>query len=265
MSINEKRQRLVDAAVAYLGCKEVDGSHRKIIDAYNAISPVPRGYRMSYTDPWCAAFVSAMGALAGLGDIILAECSCDAMLALYKARGQWVEDDAYIPAPGDIVMYDWQDSGAGDCTGSADHVGIVVSVDGSNAKVIEGNISDAVGYRTLAINARYIRGYCEPDYGADSVSGGDTPPYGDGQSDETPSVTTVCNVKLPELQQGDSGEAVKAMQTLLILRGCPCGSVDGDFGVLTRWAVKSLQRLAGLDGDGICGALTWAALIGGAA
>lgn len=49
----------------------------------------------------------------------------------------------------------WQDSGAGDCTGAADHVGIVVYVVGNNMKVIEGNMSNAVGYRTMKVNGRW--------------------------------------------------------------------------------------------------------------
>jgi hypothetical protein len=34
----------------------------------------------------------------------------------------------------------------------------------SAIKVIEGNISNAVGYRTIAVNAKNIRGYGLPDY-----------------------------------------------------------------------------------------------------
>jgi hypothetical protein len=78
------RQKFVKTAESYLGCKESDGSHKKIIDLYNTISPLPRGYKVKYTDAWCATYVSAMGVAAGLQDIILSECSCEKMIQLYK-------------------------------------------------------------------------------------------------------------------------------------------------------------------------------------
>lgn len=164
MNENELRQIIVSTAINYLGCKESDGSHKKIIDIYNGCNPVPSGYKMKYTDAWCATYVSAMGIKAGLENIILRECSCDRMINLYKKADRWIENDAYTPQAGDIIFYDWQDNGSGDNVGNSDHVGIVVSVNGTTIKVIEGNISDSVGYRTIKINGKYIRGYGIPDY-----------------------------------------------------------------------------------------------------
>lgn len=73
-------------------------------------------------------------------------------------------------------MYDWDDSGAGDCTGWPDHVGIVESVEGGKITVIEGNKNNAVGRRVLAVDGRYIRGYGVPRYteesGADAAGSG---------------------------------------------------------------------------------------------
>ena len=67
-------------------------------------------------------------------------------------------------------MYDWQDSGAGDNKGNPDHVGLVVSVSGSTMKIIEGNKSESVSYRTLSVGAKYIRGYCLPNYAKKATS-----------------------------------------------------------------------------------------------
>lgn len=39
------------------------------------------------------------------------------MVRLYQELGRWVEDDAYVPSPGDVIFYDWQDSGVGDNAG----------------------------------------------------------------------------------------------------------------------------------------------------
>lgn len=164
MTESQLRNKVVKIAVSYLGCKESDGSHRKIIDLYNSHKPLARGYAVQYTDAWCSTFASAVAIAAGLTDIIPTECGCEKHIALFKALGAWVENDAYVPKPGDYIFYDWQDSGAGDCTGGADHVGIVTEVSGSTITVIEGNISDAVGYRHIAVNGRYIRGYGVPKY-----------------------------------------------------------------------------------------------------
>lgn len=164
------RQKLVSTAAAYIGCKEADGSHRQIIDIYNGHKPLARGYTVKYTDAWCATFVSAMAIKCGLTDIIPTECGCGQMIQLFQKLGTWQENDAHVPQPGDVIFYDWDDSGVGDNTGWPDHVGIVESVTGSDIKVIEGNMSDAVGRRTLKVNGRYIRGYGVPAYKGGSAS-----------------------------------------------------------------------------------------------
>jgi hypothetical protein len=92
------------------------------------------------------------------------------MIDLFKKLGSFVENDSYKPAPGTIIFYDWDDNGAGDNTGSADHVGIIEKVSGSTITVIEGNYSNSVKRRTLAVNGRYIRGYGVPKYDAEPTA-----------------------------------------------------------------------------------------------
>lgn len=182
MTENEVRNKVVQTARAYLGSKEADGSHRKIIDGYNAHKPLARGYLVKYTDAWCATFVSFVGIACGLTDIMPTECGCGAMIELYKKKGRWQESDAYRPQPADIIMYDWDDNGVGDCTGYPEHVGIVESVNGNTITVIEGNISDKVGERNLQVNGRYIRGYCLPDYASKAGKASSTVPAGTPQA-----------------------------------------------------------------------------------
>lgn len=158
------REKIVAMAKNWLGRKEADGSHKAIIDVYNAHKPLARGYKVKYTDAWCATFVSAVAIKCGLTNLIPTECGCQKMIELFKALGAWVENDAYTPKAGDIIFYDWQDNGAGDNTGGSDHVGIVEKVSGSAITVIEGNISNAVGRRSLQVNGKYIRGYGVPKY-----------------------------------------------------------------------------------------------------
>lgn len=164
MTESQLRQRVVDVMRGWLGWSEANGKHRAIIDLYNTQRPLPRGYAVRYDDEWCATCVTAAGIQAGLRDIILGECSCSRMISLYRARGQWMEDDGYRPRPGDIIMYDWQDTGKGDNTGAPDHVGVVAEINGDTMTIMEGNKGEAVARRTLAVNGRYIRGYCLPDY-----------------------------------------------------------------------------------------------------
>lgn len=160
----ELRNKVVDVMRSWLGWSEANGKFRSIIDLYNTQRPLPRGYAVQYDDEWCATCVTAAGIQAGLHDIILGECGCGKMIELYRAVGRWEENDAYRPEPGDIIMYDWQDTGKGDNTGGADHVGIVEKVVGNTITIIEGNKGESVARRTLAVNGRYIRGYCLPDY-----------------------------------------------------------------------------------------------------
>lgn len=164
MTERQVREKLVSAAESWLGYSEKNGLFREIIDLYNTQKPLPRGYPVQYADEWCATYVTAVGIKAGLHDIIFGECSCGKMIDLYREKGQWVENDAYVPEMGDIIMYEWSDSGVGDCSSGADHVGIVTACDGSTITVIEGNKGEAVAYRTLKVNGRYIRGYCLPNY-----------------------------------------------------------------------------------------------------
>lgn len=160
------RQKIVDIMKAWVGKKESDGSHKEIIDIYNAHKPLARSYKVKYTDSWCATTVSAAAIMAGLTDIIPTECSCQKQIELFKKIGCWVEDENRIPNPGDIIYYDWQDNGSGDNTGWSDHVGIVEKVVGTKITVIEGNYNNAVKRRTLAVNGKYIRGYGVPKYTA---------------------------------------------------------------------------------------------------
>lgn len=188
----ELRQSVVNVMRGWLGYSEKNGKFRSIIDLYNTQRPLPRGYKVQYTDEWCAATVTAAGMKAGLSDIILGECSCSRMIALYQAVGRWMENDAYRPQPGDIIMYDWDDTGAGENKGAPEHVGIVAEVNGNTLTIIEGNKGQAVATRTMAVNGRYIRGYCLPDYAGKAESEDDDMTYyktiNDVPNDYRPSV-----------------------------------------------------------------------------
>ena len=159
--------KVVAQAQTWIGKNEKDGSHKEIIDIYNSHKPWARGVKMQYDWAWCACTVSAVAIKLGYTDIIPTEISCTKMIDLLKGIGAWEENDAYAPKPGDIIFYDWDDSGKGENKNQPDHVGIVEKVEGNTVTVIEGNYDNAVKRRTIAVNGRYIRGYGVPKYDAE--------------------------------------------------------------------------------------------------
>lgn len=158
------RLGVVETACGWYGAREDNGSHHTIIDLYNSLDPLPQGYRVTYDDAWCAAFVTAAAMEQGLTDIIPPECSCPRQIQALQELGRWEEDDNYRPLPGDLIYYDWDFFPGLDCTGSADHVGIVVGTWGPFIRVMEGNKNDRAAYRTVWQNDWCIRGYGVPDY-----------------------------------------------------------------------------------------------------
>jgi hypothetical protein len=72
------------------------------------------------------------------------------------------------------------------------------------------------------------------------------------------------SVKLPTLKKGDKGDAVKAMQILLIGWGFSCGAsgADGSYGSATEKALHEFKKAKKLKVTSTCGAQTWAALQG---
>lgn len=159
--------KVVEQARSWLGRNESNGTHKAIIDIYNAHKPIARGYKVQYTDEWCATFVSAVAIKLGYTKIIPTECSCTKMIELFKKLGAWNESDSRKPNPGDIIFYDWHDKGVGDNKSNPSHVGIVEKVSGVIITVIEGNKGEAVARRNIAVNGKYIRGYGVPKYDAD--------------------------------------------------------------------------------------------------
>lgn len=162
-----KRSTIVDIMLDWNGAKQGSSKHLEIVNLYNSLNPLPRGYKLQTSDAWCAATWSAAAAKAGYLNIIPVECSCYYLIEAAKKMGIWQEDDTYTPNPGDAVLYDWDDGAnyaTTDNQGAPEHVGTVWKVVGSTIYVIEGNKSNAVGVRELKINGRYIRGFICPKY-----------------------------------------------------------------------------------------------------
>ena len=280
MTENQLRSNVVSVMKGWLGWSEANGKHKRIIDIYNNHKPLAQGYRVKYSDEWCATAVSAAFIKAGLTDIGFTECSCNRMIALYKAKGLWKERDSYVPKVGDIIMYDWQDNGVGDNVGSADHVGLVAAINGTKLTIIEGNKNEAVSYRSMVVNGKYIRGYCLPDYASKASKPVET------VSTATYSRTafirdiqsvfgiTVDGIAGPETLNSTitlsailnrKHESIRVVQRRLAALGyTSVGKVDGIAGIKFTQAVKEFQKDNGcvVDGELTARGKTWKKLLG---
>lgn len=151
--------KILNVARSLINCKESNGSHKQIIDVYNSYTPLPRNYKVKYTDSWCMTFISACFIKAGLAALCPLECSCGNAITKAKSMGIWQEKDDITPNVGDLIMYDWNKA-----DGWPEHVGIVESVTNNQITVIEGNKNNAVGRRVINVGNASIRGYIQPNY-----------------------------------------------------------------------------------------------------
>lgn len=158
------RLDMVNVAESWLGAAEGDQRHLEILDIYNSHEPLAQGYTVLPEDNWCATFASAVAIRLELTEIVPTECGCERQIGLFADLNRWQEKDTYLPLPGDYIFYAWGDSPLGDCTGWADHVGIVAGTWGPFIKVIEGNKDDCVSVRYTTRWDPTIRGYGLPDY-----------------------------------------------------------------------------------------------------
>lgn len=168
------RQKVVDLVNRWVGKKEADGSYKSIIDIYNTLpeDQLPRHTKMLYGWAWCACTWSALAVALKYLAIMPIEISCYYLIEAAKKMKVWRENDAYIPDPGDAVLYDWDDSGAGDNTGNPDHVGTVTYVNKNSGYMVvtEGNYGNAVKKRTISLNGRFIRGFITPKYDDNAIA-----------------------------------------------------------------------------------------------
>ena len=274
-----KASELIKVLQSWVGKKEKDGSHKSIINLYNDNSPLPREYKVTYKDPWCATTIGAVAIQCKAKDIIPIECGCGEMIKLAQKMGIWVEDENRVPAIGDIVLYDWDDKAdyaVTDNKGWPEHVGMVEKVNGNKFVVIEGNIKDAVGRRTLDVNGRYIRGYIVPKYESevapvpqpapkkdllevDGEWGRDTTlktqkVFGTIQDGEVSHQTEGCRKYLDNCLTaswefdgtGKGSQLIRAIQTFLAKLSYYKGKIDGLCGKKTVMAIQAFLADLGL-------------------
>lgn len=65
----------------------------------------------------------------------------------------------------------------------------------------------------------------------------------------------------PTVRSGAKDGVVEELQRRLTDEGLEPGPIDGIFGPKTKAALVVFQRACGLEPDGVCGTLTWHALL----
>lgn len=238
--------KVIAQAKSWLGITEYENRFVEIVNVYNEI-PGARGPALvSY--PWCAIFVSAVFWKA-IKESRFAEMACDAMIQKFQNLGLYSVSGR--PDVGDVIFYDW------DRNGTSDHVGIVTEVADGAYIVIEGNKSDAVGYRTIYPSYPYIKGFGfasrldekKPTESAPSST------VGQQMADKI-----IARSWWPTLKIYSRGEWVKVLQSLLNAKNNAGLEVDGDFGSMSYIAVNKFQAANSLERDGIVGPKTWEVL-----
>ncbi|MGI6580632.1 MAG: SH3 domain-containing protein [Saccharofermentanales bacterium] len=171
----QKLDRVLDEARKWIGANEHNPEYKYIIDTYNKQPDLPRGYPLSYKDPWCAAFVSFIGIRTNTTDILGREVSVNYHIKFFMNKDQWIEDGTITPRPGDLVAFSWKAIRQPN-NDFPNHIGFVESIDNGFFYTIEGNTSpvncaspedfgiDYVARKRYEIGSRVIRGFARPQY-----------------------------------------------------------------------------------------------------
>ena len=256
MTVEDAKRKLCLWAEEQLGYHEGDGNNNKYADTPG----LSEMYGWSpQNQPWCDVFVDA-GFITCFG--VAAACAmtyqpmgagsalCKQSAQYYKDAGAW----SNRPEVGDQVFFY--------ASGDINHTGIVVRVVGGSIVTVEGNSSDQVAERCYSTGDSKIAGYGRPNWAA--VEGKALPtPVNESVADDV-AEPRHYELSFPYLSNGDTGDSVWVVQTLLQARNIYCGpwGADSDFGNGTEKAVKDFQRRVGLTPDGVVGPETGAALMG---
>lgn len=168
VSVDNRADTIIQVAKKYLGVTQGSPKHKKLIDRYNQIKPLPVGYPVKYSDDWCNVFITVISDEAETTDLVGRECGVERHKNIFKQKGIWQQlnasDNTYQPQAGDIVIFRWDNQR----TGWAHHIGIVESVFGNTIHTIEGNVvikgNSQVARKSYHQYAGSIQGYARPGY-----------------------------------------------------------------------------------------------------
>lgn len=163
----------------------------------------PFGARTGHQfEPWCDSFVSCVAGDVWLSDVIPESVYVPGRLAAARASGQVVTS----PRRGDLVCFDWQHDG------TADHIGIVLAVNGQTLATIEGNTAPNDAGSQSNGGGVYMR--TRYTY---QVGGFIRPPYPSGEwTVPTPAeiAASILNTPLPNGQANTAGAPITVLWAL---------------------------------------------------
>ena len=253
------RETIVSLALAEVGTEggKATGDD-KYIEYYNKVAGASFDID---TTPWCAIFVTYIYRIAGVPTSVAPNfASCTTMRDTYlKKKGYWKTRTGYTPKAGDMIFFDWDNSG------NCDHVGIVEKVSGAKVYTIEGNSTG--GYKTYGVRHKsynktssYIAGYgavpldslkpsvsvTVPDSSTSTGSGSTTTTSANAAYIKKFQTWLNTNYKLGLAVDGSYGPASKkgaitALQTCLVKTYNKSISIDGSFGPDTKKAVQTIE------------------------
>lgn len=257
--MNKQIEKVVSLAKSYVGTgEEPKGSNRnrfaKMID-----EKFPDFYNGKKNgSAWCdefvdAIFLEAFGEEEALRLLCQPKKSCGAgckfSAQYYKQAGRFFDK----PEVGDQIFFY--------VGGDINHTGIVTKVDTKKVYTTEGNSGDMVKDHSYNKEGnKKIAGYGRPKWNEEANTAPKPAPVSPKKADKT------VNVELRQIQIGSKWAEVGTVQTLLNALGFKGKNgrplkIDCDYGANTEYAVSLFQASKGLSPDGICGRLTWPALI----
>ena len=123
------------------------------------------GNGTSYGYHWCCSFATWCARQAGIDPAVMpSEISCWRLIEkkLTPMGIYHPVTEQYVPRMGDFIFFRGEDALLG---APADHVGIVLYVDGNTVYTIEGNSRyNSVAVRSYVLSDNYIVGYASPNY-----------------------------------------------------------------------------------------------------
>lgn len=216
----------------------------KIVNlAYKDLGNTYKDYGLN--DEWCARFISNLAERCGFIGKYFVNTNGAGNHPRYGVKSGYGEfyiaDGVYMPQVGDCVLYRYDDDSLYSDIYHSDHIGIIVSANGSQFSTIEGNTCGS-NYRTTSVNKfnnrsvfdKNVHGFYVPNYN-------NVVKHNDGY-----------------IQLGDVNNysyMLKTMLKLLKKQGYIKSNVDNKkgFGDGTLKAVREFQTLSKIEVDGVVG------------
>ena len=147
---------MIDVSGRYVGHAKGDPAVNMLIDVYNTLKPLPRGYKAKPTDKYCAEFVTAIARMCQYSETFPNECGALDMWRKCADMGIRIGD----PVAGALIFFNYS------------HVGLVEYVtDDGVIHTVEGNVNGGlIERKTHRKTDSDILGYALPVYGDSTPS-----------------------------------------------------------------------------------------------